>query len=200
MFPFAFYSTVCNYTSYKRYDAIGKENYVPFRNICYRSWATIYRYEECDCTVTWEHFTDSICFMGINVLADSLIRWLTLNVGVTRPSLTVLFRATRIQPIRSYSDSLKYILILSSRLLWVAQTITPLSTLPAKNLHTLLISLTHSTYRNLLFFVIGIILCEDCRLWSSSLCTYLHLQLLPSSATPIFSSVPRFQTSCIHEE
>ena len=138
--------------------------------------------------------------MGTNVLTDSLIRWLTLAIGVTRARLTILFRATRIQPKRSCSDTLKCILILSSRLLWVSQTITPLPTLPAKSLHTFLISLTHATYRNILSFVIAAILCEGCRLWSSSLCTFLHLQLLPPSATPIFATVPLFQTSCIHEE
>lgn len=138
--------------------------------------------------------------MAINVLADSLIHRLTLKVGVTRARLTVLFRATRIQPVRSCSDSLKCILILSSRLLWVSQTITPLPTLAAKSLHTFLVSLTHATYRNLLFFVIAVILCEGCRLLSSSLCSFLHLQLLPPSAIPIFASVPRFQTPCIHEE
>jgi len=116
----------------------------------------------------------------------------TLKGGVTRARLTVLFRATRIQPTRSCSDSLKCILILSSRLLWVSQTITALPILPAKSLYTFLISLTHATYRNLLWFVYAVLLCKGCGLWSSSMCTFLHLQLLPPSAISIFASVPRF--------
>jgi len=116
--------------------------------------------------------------------------------------LPTLSWASSIQSIPPHPTSWTSILILSSQLrLGLPSGLFP-SDFPTKTLHTPLLSLIRATclaHRIRLDFITGIILGEEYRLLSSSLCSFLHSLVTSSLLGPnIYKYILYSQKKCIY--